>query len=78
MPKEIQPYERAGARLKLREIVANNFIGGVFWALGATVGLAIIFSILTIISNNIDLVPVIGSFVSEIIDFVMSKNPNLR
>ncbi len=74
----IQPYEKASARLRLREIVANNFIGGVFWAVGATVGLAIIFSILTIISNNINLVPVIGSFVSEIIDFVISKNPNLR
>ncbi len=78
MTDKTQPYEKAGARLKLREIVANNFIGGVFWALGATVGLAIIFSLLTIISNNIDLVPVIGSFVSDIIDFVMSKNPNLR
>ncbi len=74
----IQPYEKASSRLRLREIVANNFIGGVFWAVGATVGLAIIFSILTIISNNINLVPVIGSFVSEIIDFVISKNPNLR
>ncbi len=73
-----QPYEKASSRLRLREIVANNFIGGVFWAVGATVGLAIIFSVLTIISNNINLIPVIGSFVSEIIDFVITKNPKLR
>jgi hypothetical protein len=78
MANNTQPYEKAGARLKLHEIIANNFIGGVFWALGATIGLAIIFSLLTIISKNIDLVPVIGSFVSDVIDFVMTKNPNLR
>lgn len=78
MKESIQPFERAGARLKLHEIMSNNFIGGVFWALGATIGLAIIFAILTIISNNINLIPVIGSFVSEIIDFVINKNPDLR
>lgn len=77
MAEPIQPYQKSGARLKLHEIMANNFIGGVFWALGATIGLAMIFSILTIVSKNINLVPVVGSFVSEIIDFVIKKNPNI-
>ena len=73
-----QPYEKVNTSLKVRQIIANNFIGGLFWALGATIGLAIIFSILTVISRNINLVPVVGSFVSKVIDFVLVTNPNFH
>ncbi len=73
-----QPYENASLKLSKKQIVLNNFIGGIFWALGATVGLALIFMVLTVISKNVNLVPVVGSFVSEIIDFVINNNPRLR
>jgi len=72
-----QPYEKA-TKLSKGEIVINNFIGGLFWALGATVGLALIFTILAFIAKNINLVPVIGSFVSQIINFILSNNPNFH
>jgi hypothetical protein len=72
-----QPYEKA-SKLSRKEIVLNNFIGGIFWALGATIGLALIFTILAFIAKNINFVPVIGSFVSQIINFVLSHNPNLQ
>jgi hypothetical protein len=76
MAKQIQPYERS-SKLMLREIIFNNFIGGVSWAIGATVGLAIFFALLTLIAKNINLVPIIGSFVSDIINFILKTNPNL-
>lgn len=47
------------------------------WALGATIGLALIAVILTLILKNISLIPVIGNFVAEVIKFVVQKNPNL-
>jgi hypothetical protein len=72
-----QPYERA-SKLSQTEIIVSNFIGGLSWALGATVGLALIFTILGIIAKNVNVVPVIGTFVSEIINFVLSHNPNLQ
>lgn len=77
MAKSTQPYERA-SKLSKKEIVINNFLGGIAWALGATIGLALIFTILGIIAKNVNVVPVVGSFVSDIINFVMSHNPNLQ
>ena len=58
-------------------IFLNNFLGGFAWALGATIGLAIIFVVLGIITKNINLVPYVGNFVADVINFVISKNPHL-
>jgi hypothetical protein len=60
-----------------KQIFVNNFLGGIAWALGATIGLALIVTILTLILKNISLIPVVGSFVADIIKFVIQKNPNL-
>ena len=60
-----------------KEIFINNFIGGIAWALGATVGLAIIVTVLGLILQNINLVPFIGNFVADIINFIIEKHPQL-
>ncbi|MCL5435273.1 MAG: DUF5665 domain-containing protein [Patescibacteria group bacterium] len=62
---------------KRRTIFIDNFIGGIAWALGATVGLAIIIGLLTIILKNTNLIPFVGNFVAGVIQFVITKNPNL-
>lgn len=72
-----QPYENA-SRLPFKEIIFNNFVGGMFWALGATIGLSIIFTALTLIAKHVNLVPVVGSFVSDIINFIFAHNPNVH
>lgn len=59
------------------KIFVNNFIGGIAWAIGATVGLALIVAILTLILKNVNIIPVVGNFVAKIIQFVINKNPNL-
>lgn len=61
-----------------RELFINNFIGGVAWGLGATVGLALVLTILGIVVKQINLVPFVGSFVADIVNFVLSNNPELR
>lgn len=60
-----------------KQIFANNFLGGMAWALGATVGLALIAILLTLILKNVSLIPVIGNFIADVIKFVVQKNPNL-
>ncbi|OGH11436.1 MAG: hypothetical protein A3B38_01245 [Candidatus Levybacteria bacterium RIFCSPLOWO2_01_FULL_36_13] len=60
-----------------RQIIFNNFIGGIAWGLGATVGLAIVLTILGVIVQNVNLVPFVGNFVADVIKFVLSKNPEL-
>jgi Domain of unknown function (DUF5665) len=72
-----QPFEKS-SKLSKKEIIFNNFLGGIFWALGATVGLALIFTILAYIAKHINFVPVVGSFVSQIIDFVLKNNSHLH
>jgi hypothetical protein len=73
----LQPYERS-SKLSKKEIIFNNFIGGIFWALGATIGLSLIIGLLTIAAKNVNLVPIVGNFVSDILNFVLSNNPNLQ
>lgn len=60
-----------------KEIFFNNFIGGIAWGLGATVGFSLVLAILGIIIKNVNLVPFVGSFVSDVLNFVISKNPAL-
>jgi len=77
MSQHPQPYENS-SKLSLKDILFNNFLGGMMWALGATVGLSIIFTVLTIIAKNLNLVPMVGSFVSDIINFIFANNPNIH
>jgi hypothetical protein len=71
----MENYERTkGSRI---QIFINNFIGGIAWALGATVGLALIVGVLTLILKNVNLIPVVGSFIADTIKFIITKNPNL-
>ena len=76
----LQPFDRVSLHLKIREIVVNNFIGGLSWAFGATIGLSLIIAILTLIVQNVNfnLIPVVGTFISKVIDFVLATNPNLH
>lgn len=61
-----------------KELFINNFIGGVAWGLGATVGLALVLTLLGIVVKQINLVPFVGSFVADVLNFVLSNNPELR
>jgi len=60
-----------------KKIAADNFIGGLFWALGATIGVGIIFALVSFILKNVNLVPYIGEFVSDVLNEVLQKNPQL-
>ena len=71
----MEKYE--GVRRHLKDIVFNNFIGGIAWGLGATVGVSIVIAILSLILKNINLVPFIGNFVSQITNYVLQNNPQL-
>lgn len=62
---------------KLKKIFLNNFLGGIAWGLGATVGLAVVLAVLTFILGKINLVPIVGTFVADVIKFVLQNNPQL-
>ena len=72
-----QPYERS-SKLSRSEIVFNNFLGGISWGIGATIGLSLLIILLGIIAKEANLVPVVGSFVSQIINYILATNPNMH
>ena len=61
----------------LRIIMLRNFLGGIAWAVGITIGFSLFVAALKFLGNYIDLIPVVGTFISDIIDFVLSYNRNI-
>ena len=75
---KLQPYEKASHRISLHRIISSNFIGGVSWALGVSIGFSLLIALLGLFSHYINFIPFIGKFVSEVIDFVLSHNQSLH
>jgi len=71
----MEKYERTSE--PRRKIFVNNFIGGVAWAFGVTIGLSIVVAILTPILKHVNFIPSVGNFVANVMQFVFDKNPNL-
>lgn len=57
-----------------REIFLNNFLGGVAWSLGTLVGAAIIVGIIGFFLSRVNLIPLIGSWLAQIIQEAIPKN----
>ena len=60
-----------------RQIFLNNFIGGIAWGLGATVGVSIFFALVAFIISRINLIPIVGNFVVNVSGYILHNNPNL-
>lgn len=60
-----------------KQIIINNFIGGIAWGLGATIGVAIFFTILGFLLSKINWIPFIGDFVTKVNVYVSQKSLNL-
>lgn len=58
-----------------RKIFMNNFVGGIGWGLGVTVGLSALLGITSFLLSRINFVPVIGHFTSEVVQFVQDNGP---
>lgn len=73
-----EKYNKATERQAFHKIASKNFLAGIFWALGVTIGFSLLIAILSLISHYINFVPFVGKFTSEVIDFVLSYNKSLR
>jgi len=62
---------------KMGNIFKNNFFGGIAWGLGATVGVTIILAIIGLILRQINLIPVVGNFVADVVKFILESDPHL-
>ena len=58
-------------------LISRSFVGGLFVALGATVGFAVLITILVFVLRQLEVLPIVGEFFSNIKEFVQSTNyPN--
>lgn len=71
----MQPVEKVGRNRK--RMFVDNFIGGIAWAVGVFVGGTIVISILLFAFSKIDLVPIVGDFVINVVENIAQKSPEL-
>lgn len=64
-------------RINFKNIFATNFLGGIAWGLGATVGLAIIITVSGFLISKLNLVPIVGSFLADLLSPVLQNKPQM-
>ncbi len=50
-----------------RKHFITGFLGGVGWAFGATIGTAVVAYIISILIRRVDIVPIFGQFIADVI-----------
>lgn len=65
--KYMMPYKTKG------QIMFDNFLGGLFWSFGSFLGLTIIAIGVGYLITQIDLIPIIGSFIAAILQDATSR-----
>jgi hypothetical protein len=60
----------------MKNIIINNFIGGLSWAVGATLGISFIIFVLANIFRNANWIPFVGDLVVDITNYVLSNIQN--
>ena len=61
----------------LKKIMLNNFVGGIAWGVGVTIGASVLLTILGYFASNIGLIPVVGKFIQDLLVF-LNENSYLR
>ena len=55
-------------KVDLKKVFVKNFIAGIAWGIGASIGLSLIFTIATTILKWIGGLPIIGNFLADVIE----------
>lgn len=56
-----------------KKMLIDNFLGGIAWSFGVTIGGAVIIALVAFILANVDYVPVVGDFVLSIADYISNN-----
>jgi len=58
------------AKNPLKQIILNNFLGGIAWALGISLGASLILAVFGFVFSKVNLIPIVGKFVIEVNKFI--------
>jgi len=56
-----------------KQILVNNFLAGLAWGFGATIGIGAILALLTYIVSQINFIPIFGNFLAQILEFAIRE-----
>lgn len=73
--KELKRLNRNLSRLNAKQSFGRIFITGIISGLGSAIGATLIVAILVYLISKIELIPVIGSWLSTLIKEIMSNLP---
>lgn len=65
-------------KAKKRVILFNNFLGGIAWGIGATIGVSLVLAFITYFVRLLNPVPIVGDFVTNVYEYVEENNPRIR
>jgi hypothetical protein len=71
----MQDYEKSVLPRTKKQILLNNFLGGVSWGIGSALGAALLVLILGYVISKINIIPVVGSFVADVQQVAQQKQP---
>lgn len=71
--KEIENHLTAHSRIKKKDVIIANFLGGLAWGFGTVVGATVVVALLLALLRALGYVPLIGDLVSDV-----RENLNLR
>lgn len=55
-------------KVDLRKVFLKNFVAGIAWGIGASIGLSLIFTLSTAILRWVGGLPIVGSFLADVIE----------
>lgn len=62
----------------IKRIMINNFVGGIAWGLGVTIGASVLLAVLGYFASNIGIIPVVGKFIQDLLIFLSQNSPTGR
>lgn len=71
MTPEIDAHQTAYGKMKKRQVIINNFLGGLAWGVGSVLGATIIISIIVGVLQNFNFIP----GVQQLIDDASNSRP---
>lgn len=67
MTPEIEKHLTASGNMKKRQVIINNFLGGLAWGVGTVLGATIVISILFSLLRNVEFfIPGVSQFIDQV------------
>lgn len=73
---EDENFDRLTAKgfLDNKTIIIKNFLGGIAWGVGSLVGATVVVALIVAILKSINFVPLIGDFVTQILQYIETRS----